>query len=140
MATKKDLTKTMEATAATLKGFTVVRRVTLPLWKWADGIEKFYRPTGAIHTGRTVSDTREVGEDGKKKGASTVKMEPAQIMTVIDLETNRECELIVGHILKSNLEDNYPKETYVGKSFSSIQSKVEGKRYRQYTLTEIAPE
>lgn len=136
---KKNLVATIAAVSS-LPGFKIKKRVTLPLWKWTDGVEKFFTITGAIHTGRAVSDKREADADGKKPGKSAIVMEPANIATVIDLTTKQECEIIVGAVLKSTLEENYPNETYVGKSFSSIQSKVEGKRYRQYTLTEIEAE
>lgn len=137
---KIQLEKTIAAASTTLKGFKIKKRVTLPLWKWSDGVEKFFTVTGEIHIGRAVSDKRPANAEGKKAEKSAVVMEPAHIATVIDLTTRQECEIIVGAVLKSTLEENYPNHGYVGKSFASIQSKVEGKRYRQYTLTEIEAE
>jgi hypothetical protein len=109
--------------------FTVKRLVTLPLWKWADGVEKAFTCDDEIKLGRIVA-SKTKNNDGKE-------MEPASIMHVTDLETGAKCQLIVGAVLKSTLEENYPGNSYVGLSFTSTQSKVEGKRYRAYSLAEV---
>ena len=109
--------------------FNVKKVVTIPLWKWLDNVQKYVRFDGEIHVGKVVANTI--------KGKTDIKMEPANVARVTDLSTDRECELIVGSVLKSTLEEEYPGHQYVGKSFQIRQYKIEGKRYRGYEVTEI---
>jgi hypothetical protein len=110
----------------------VRRQVTLPLWKWADGVEKYFEVMSPIRKGKAVSTTK--SKDGVEDG---VVMKPADLMTVRNLETGVECELIVGAVLKSTMIESYDGETYVGRMFSATQTKIEGKRYRAYSLNEL---
>ena len=109
------------------KGFTpkVVKQVTLPILKKADNETVYIAVLGPIFQGKQVS-----GKDAEK-------MEPAQLMNCCNLETGEECQIICNAVLKSTLEENYPDEGYVGKAFSIMQYKVEGKRYKNYKIAEI---
>lgn len=126
------------AGATTKGGFTVKSLVTLPLWKWADGIEKAFKIVSPIRIGKALSDRRAKVDDsddaGTKRGPN---MEPAHVAQVVNLETGELCTLIFGAVLKGTLEDSYPSDSYVGKCFVSTQSKIEGKRYKGYSLAEI---
>lgn len=104
----------------------VVRQVTLPLWKWEDNEKKYFRVDAAIRIGKPVKAT-----EGQKQ------MEPAHIATVTNLATMVQCEIIVGAVLHSELDENYPDDSYVGKSFSAEKSKITGKRYAGYAIAEI---
>jgi len=116
--------------------YTVTKLVTLPLWKWQDGVEKAFRIETPIVLGKAVKDRGPAGADKGTKGA--VEMEPAHVCNVIDLETGELKQIITGTVLMGNLQENYPDGAYVGKCFISTQSKIEGKRYKAYSLAEIA--
>jgi hypothetical protein len=107
--------------------FKIVRQVTLPLWKWNDDETKYFRIDGEIRIGKPVKAT-----EGQKQ------MEPAHIASVTNLETNVACEVIVGAVLHSELAENYPNNGYVGKSFAATKTKITGKRYAGYSISEIA--
>lgn len=133
-------TKTTVSTAAPAQmkhsKYTITALVTLPLWKWLDGVEKAFRVESAIVLGKAVKDRGPAGADKGAKGA--VEMEPAHVMNVIDLDTGELKQVITGTVLMGNLQENYPDDSYVGKCFISTQSKIEGKRYKAYSLAEIA--
>lgn len=118
-------------------GFVVKKLVTLPLWKWQDGVAKFFKITSPIVLGKAVDDKRAKKDEGDESAPAGVKMAPAHICNVVNLETAEVCQIIVGSVLKGNLEESYPNASYVGKCFMSTQSKIEGKRYKGYSLAEI---
>jgi len=120
----KNETKATE-TAAPAPKFKVVKNVTLPILKKEDGKEIFVQATGPIYRGKEIKAT------GDKK------MEPADLMPVVDLTTGEEMLLIANAVLKGTLEEEYPDNGYVGKSFSILQTKVPGKRYKNFTIKEI---
>lgn len=104
-----------------------LKSVTLPLWKWQDGVTKYFTIDGQMKLGRVV---QKAGKDG-------AKMEPATVAPVTRLDNNTKAEIICGAVLKSTLEDTYADHSYVGKSFAVTQSEVPGKRYRAYSVSEI---
>lgn len=105
--------------------FEVVRKVTLPVLKKEDGKEIYVQFTSPIYRGKEL------------KGKNSDKMEPADLAQIIDLTTGEEMTLICNAVLKGTLEEEYPNEEYVGKQFAILQSKVPGKRYKNYTIKEI---
>lgn len=110
----------------------IVKKITLPLLKFADGRTLYFRAESKIFTGKDIKQTAGKDSEGKPK-----KMEPAQLMNVVDLATGEDSQIIVGAVLKGNLEEHYPKNTYVGRCFQATQHKIEGKRYKNYTICEI---
>lgn len=106
--------------------FDVVKNVTLPLLKQADDTTVYIQIDSAIYKGKEIKGT------GEK-----AKMEPADLMEVTDLETGEQCEMIANAVLKGNLEESYENESYVGKQFAVTRMKVEGKRYKNYSIKEI---
>lgn len=119
--------------ATALPGFKVKKIVTVPLWKWVDGEAKFFTILEPI---RLSTAKQKAGGKGDKEK----DMEPAHVALVRDLATGNEQTLIFGAVLLSNLDESYPDKGYVGKSFQVIQSKIEGKRYRGYAISEIEAE
>lgn len=115
-----------------------VRLVTLPTWKWEDGQTKYFRIESAIREGRAI-DKKAAKEADVKVSGKEQKMAPARIMQVTDLQTGTRCEMVVGEVLESNLVENYKDDSYVSKCFQVTRSKVEGKRYKNYSLIEIDP-
>lgn len=112
-------------TTTTLK-FDVVKNVTLPLLKQQDDTTVYIQITGEIFTGKEMKGS------GDKQ-----KMEPADLMNIVDLETGEEMQMIANAVLKSTLEEEYPEAAYVGKQFAITRNSVEGKRYKTYKVQEI---
>lgn len=134
----KAKTETAQPAQMNHSKYVVKALVTLPLWKWQDGVEKAFRIETPIVLGKAVKDRGPAGVKGEEKGGPKgVQMEPAHICNVTNLETGELMQIITGSVLKGNLEDNYPDQSYVGKCFISTQSKIEGKRYKGYSLAEI---
>lgn len=126
----------------------IVKKITFPLWKWLLDEPKYFKCVGPIFQGKEI-----------KEGATKEQEKPADLMVVINLETGEEMQIIVGAVLKGNIEEHYaptlkgkpaePKDgyfvegenadnfPYVGKCFVAVQSKIENKRYKGYSLTEI---
>ena len=101
--------------------FEVAKHVTLPLFKI--GKEPlFCRFESKIVIGKIVDD----------------KKEPPRMAQVTNMETGELGEIIVGIVLKTNLEENYPDGTYVGKIFRLEKISPEGARkYSLYNITEM---
>lgn len=108
--------------------FSVKKLLTLPLWKWVDGKEKFFKPVAPIRLSKQV---KSIAKDGKAMET------PAHVGHVINLENNMECELIYGTMLRTTLDESYPGDAYVGRCFCAKQYKIEGKRWRGYAVSEI---
>lgn len=117
-----------------LKGFKVKTHVTVPVWKWEPEQVKFFTINEPIHKSAALRN------EAAKKGKDGKEMEPADVAKVTDLQTGNVSVLIFGTVLAGNLRETYPSDGYVGKSFSAVQHKVEGKRYRTYTVAEIEAE
>ena len=95
--------------------YKVTKTIGSNFWKWEQGKEKVFRVDSAIYVGRAMRTN------------SGIK-EPPDLMDVTDVETGRQYSLLVHTVLKSNLTEAYPDETYVGKFFSATQhAKEEGK-------------
>lgn len=64
--------------------------------------------------------------------------EPPHIAKVVDLETGEVCEMIFPAVLKSILEEQFPGDAYVGKSFSARKfDKANGKNYATFDVAEL---
>ena len=130
MANSKVDNKAQVATTATTTGFDpdavkVVKNVTLPLLKKEDDTPIYIKSIGAIFKGKQVN-----GKDAEK-------MEPADLMNIINLETGEEMQVICNSVMKSTFNEEYPGDGYIGKCFRVTQMKVEGKRYKNYSIAEI---
>ena len=107
----------------------VVKVVTLPLLKMADGETVYIVPLASIYKGKELK--------GANTDASGKKMEPADLLNVYDLVGDRPAQLIVNAVLKSTLEEEYPKQTYVRRAFRIVRSAKANKRYKTYSIDEI---
>lgn len=111
------------------KNFRVKKIVTLPLLKHLDGMVVMIRITSKIYVGKEIKN---------EKGSASGNNKPADLVDIIELNTNRQMVYIVSAVCKSNLETTYPDHSYVNKSFAIRKgAKVEGKRYRAYEILEI---
>ena len=109
------------------KNVKVVKAVTRPTLTLEQNTPVYVRILKGIYVGKEIK--------GSEKKADA---KPADIADIINLETGKEQQLVVGAVVKSNFEECYPKESYVGKSFMITKlDKKEGKRYFNYEISEI---
>ena len=110
-------------------GFKVKQTLSAELWKWADEETKYAR----IDTAMTVSKAKETKTDAKRD------REPATICMATDLsvEGSKSRTLIVGAVLKELLNESFPNNGYVGKSFAMTRYQVPGKRYKSFRVDEL---
>lgn len=104
----------------------VVNLVTIPLLKKQDDKPIYVIFEGPIYKGKEMQ-----AAEGKKQ------MEPAHLARIINMETGEQMEIICNEVMKGSLNDTYPDNGYVGKAFMITQMKVEGKRYKNYSIKEI---
>lgn len=107
-------------------GFKVAKLVTLPLSKWKNDVPKFLLFESDIFQGKELS---------VNKGKTEEK--PADLANCIDLMTGEQCQIIVGAVLKSTLEEEYPEGAYVGKAFQITQHRDTSKKYNTYSVAEL---
>lgn len=108
----------------------VVKQVTVPTLSVKDGATAYVKFDGPIFLGKELKKTAKDGEAAKEK--------PADLASVINLETGEQMHLIVAAVVKENLNETYPKDKYVGRSFAiSKLGKRAGKRYFDYRVLEI---
>lgn len=126
------MSKTSElATAKSPTGFDpnnikVVKKVTFAHLKLTDGVPVYITFNSEIYKGKEIAQK---GDEVDKK--------PADLAHVTNLQDGQEYEMIVNAVLKSTLEENYENAGYVGKSFMVQRDKIEGKRYKGFSVTEI---
>lgn len=123
----KDKINTNEKTTESGFKFTKVRAVTLQLFKWKNGVERYFKLTGTIYQGTVAKD-----DDDK---------EPAHLINCIDLESGEEGCFIVGAVMKSTFEEHeaYIDGAYVNKCFAITQNRDPSKKYNTYQIIEIEP-
>jgi hypothetical protein len=107
-----------------------VKAVTLPVLKLQPGAPAIVRFESAMR----VSDQIETAKGGDRAKA----MEPATVAHVVDMQTGEEAIIIVGKVLKGELDKAYPSNSYVGKTFEIInKGKLGDKKYNAYSVTEV---
>lgn len=58
---------------------------------------------------------------------------------VVDMSTGQLGQIIVGAVLKQELENGYPEASYVGKIFEIVKTAPEGTRkYSLWNITEVS--
>jgi len=103
--------------------FKKLKNVTLPLFKLANNTENYFKFMAAFRVGKVVDD----------------KKEPPTIAHVVNLETGEEGEIIVGAVLKQEIENAYPNGEYVGRCFEIVKHAPEGARkYSLWNIAEVA--
>ncbi len=110
-------------------GFTpkVKRNITLPLIKPALDVPVYIKVTSAVFEGKKIEGT------GDK-----AKMEPANLINCINLETGEDAQMIVPAVLKGIFEDEFDGDAYVGKGFMVTKHpKASGKRYHAFSVAEL---
>ncbi len=111
----------------------VVKILTLPLLKLRAGVTIYIKVLDKMYQAKPQKNVKD--EDADKK--------PPMLMSVLNLETGEIAQIIPGSVLADIFHDEYPNATYIGKGFEIAvgeQKAVQGcggKRYNQYTVTEI---
>lgn len=107
--------------------FKVKRNITLPLIKPQLDTPVYLKVTSAIFQGKKIEGT------GDK-----AKMEPADLVNCINLESGEEAQIIVPSVLKGIFHDEFPDDSYVGKGFMITKHpKASGKRYHPFSVAEL---
>lgn len=111
------------ATQATKFAPKIIKNVTLPVLKLtADGKPRYFKLTGPMHLGKKIDDQKEA----------------ATICTATDCVTGELGQIVCPTVMQKELNENYPKDAYVGKFFELILTRVPEKKYNIVSLTEIA--
>lgn len=106
------------------------RAITLSTIKFEAEKPVYVRITEAMHEGKVRLARGKTASDDDKK--------PPTLCRVTELTTGEETQIILAAVLKTELEEAYPNETYVGLCFEIIkQKRKEGKRYDPYSITEV---
>jgi hypothetical protein len=109
--------------------FKLKKRFTLPLFKWKNDETRYYKFDGVIVQGKPIKEGR--------SGDAAPRKEAAYLAPVIDLETGEKGQIILGLVLREILSEEFPDDGYVGKCFAISQSRVTGKNYNVYDISEI---
>lgn len=103
--------------------FKKVKAVTLPQLKLIAGIEYHIKIVGPIKLGEKLQDDRDA----------------AHLVTVVNLDTGEEMQIVAPTVFRKELERSYPGESYVGKLFAFELMRVPEKRYNMLkSFTEIS--
>ena len=134
MATKTTLKAATPRKAGTTSSglvFKKTKTVTVPVLKLMPDQPVYIKVENAMEMSRQVAGAKVAGQS----------MEPATIMHCTNLDSDTECLLIVGTMLKSVIEESYPNQSYVGLCFEVTNHGKRGdKKYNAYSLTEIEVE
>lgn len=116
------------------EGFKVKRSVTLPVI--------VIKKAGDFRVLK-ITDAMRISKIEDKKAAKTAdgekKREPATICTVIDVKSGEMGTFIVNAVVKSNLERDYPNDSYVDKTFyiKNRGKRQESQRYNDFDIHEV---
>lgn len=115
--------------------FKKTANVTLELLKIVANTEYYVRFIGPMHIGKAVAPKVEV--DKATGEVKTVNKEPAMVAFVDDLMTDQERIIICSTVLRKELAEAYPNDSYIGKTFGFKQTKVAGKDYNLVEIWEV---
>lgn len=102
--------------------FKKVRQVTLQVLKLTKNQARYIGILSPIFSGKKIDDQKEA----------------AQLVKAVDLETGEMGLVICPKIMQSELNANYPGESYVRKCFEIVVTPVPGARYNNVALCEVA--
>ena len=102
--------------------FKKLRAITLPVLKIEKGVARYFKFLGPMHAGKKIDDQKDA----------------ATLLHSVDLETGEEGLVIAPSIMVTELYAAYPKDSYVGKCFEIILTRVPEKRYNIVSITEVA--
>lgn len=110
--------------------FRVVRNVTRPLLKMKDNQAYYIQIEEKIFQAEQVKNP--------KKDADGNTQKPPFVFFAKNLEDGHSVQMLANSVLHSELEKQYPDNSYVGKVFELIKNtKAEGKSYNTFGITEL---
>lgn len=111
-----------------LSGYDVEKLVTVPVLQLPIDVVRGVRITEPLFEGKEIKST---GRVSKK---------PATLANVVNLQNGETAQIVVPAVLEANLREQYPDDSYVGKSFAvQNNGKREGKEYNDIRIMEIKP-
>ncbi len=105
----------------------VIKHVTMPTLKLLPDVPAYVKITEKIFEGK--AQPAKEGQEPKK---------PPMIFNVINLESGEVCQMVAGTVVQREIQDNYPKDSYVNKCFMIVKGKKKGTGDRGYFTYEIA--
>jgi hypothetical protein len=115
--------------ATTLPTVKVKRQITVPTLTWPENTSIIFKAVGKIHQGKELKNTR----GGKANFGA------AEILH-IQAPNGALRAIVIGAVLKSELQDNYPNDSYEGKWFRAHKfapNAAKEQRYATYMVEEI---
>lgn len=118
----------------------VLKQVSTNLLKIKAGVTVYVKITDKMH----VAKASRADEAAAKKDPNAKRKEPPTLLPVINLETGEVQTIIAGTVLIDLLNDEYPSEGYIGKSYviECLAKKDAqgggGRSYNTYDVKEIA--
>jgi hypothetical protein len=112
----------------------IVKQVSTNLLKLRPGMTVYVTIMGPMEKAKAL----------KKQSAEDKAKEPPTLLPCINLETGEVCSIIGGAVLVDLLNDEYPQNAYVKKSFQIVVKEQKdakgggGKRYNNYDVKEIS--
>jgi hypothetical protein len=110
-----------------------LKAVTMPTLKIEDDQEYYIKILSPI-----TQSTKLVQVSGAGKKTAADQMEPPKVITIINLDSGEEMQMVCNAVLVSELNSAYPNDKYIGKCFCISKYAIEGKRYKGMTITEVA--
>jgi len=125
MTTKTAAKATAQKAAFDPNKVEVKTKLVVPQLKYEQHEPCYFKVTGELYQG--------------KPNPEKPKDKPADLCRVIDLVDGEEKSLVVPAVLKSVWDEDYAENAYVDKCFMlTKRDKMEGKRYFNYDIAEIA--
>lgn len=119
-----------ETAASTKPKFKSKKKLTLSTFKLEKGKMLYALVLGTIHQGVQRGEARK-RPDGTNE-------EPPMLMHIINMDTGEHGQIMVAKIIETELTEQYPNHTYVGKAFGIEKGERKpGKRYDPYIIEEI---
>ena len=111
----------------------IIKRVTMPTLKLMPNEPVYVKILDAIFKARPQKLKEGEKEKDQKK--------PPMLFNVTNLETGEAMQLVAGAVVQSEITENYPKDSYVGKCFMIVKGKKKdlsgGRGYFTYEIAEI---
>lgn len=118
------MTKSNETVAPSFK---IKRAITLPLLKPQLDVPVYIKVTSKVFVGKDIA---------AQKGAA--KMEAANLINCVNLETGEDCQMIVPAVLAGIFSDEFKDDSYVGCGFMVTKHpKGSGKAYHPFSVSEL---
>ena len=126
--------------------FVKARNVTLPLLKIKEGTEYVITMLTAMALGKQMPAKTQQQTDPATGEVKTVTLPPEAPATVAQVKClqdapgakdGEEYQMLCNTIFAKELREQYPDDSYVGKSFAFTVFKIDGKRYKGCSIAEV---